>query len=70
MSYVGLETDAFSQLTRKFMKEEFNSKTPDVEGIKYYSYGASLEPSSWSVFTMSHAIIKEMEGGPNDGLVR
>ncbi|PVI06713.1 alpha/beta-hydrolase [Periconia macrospinosa] len=69
MEYFGLETGAFSQLTRKFMQEEFNEKTPDVEGIKYYSYGASLEPSSWSVFAMSHSIIKEMEGGLNDGLV-
>lgn len=37
---------------------------------RYYSYGASLEPSSWSVFAKSHAIIKQMEGGLNDGLVR
>ncbi|KAF1966672.1 alpha/beta-hydrolase [Bimuria novae-zelandiae CBS 107.79] len=70
MGYFGLETGAFSQLTRKYMQGEFNDKTPDVEGIKYYSYGASLEPSSWSVFALSHSIIREREGGPNDGLVR
>ncbi|KAF1954528.1 alpha/beta-hydrolase [Byssothecium circinans] len=69
MEYFGLETGAFSQLTRNFMQGEFNDKTPDVDGIKYYSYGASLEPSAWSVFAKSHSIIKEMEGGLNDGLV-
>ena len=89
MEYVGLETGAFAQLTRNYMKDSFNPKTPDVEGtrcvcsvlppscamkmltfIRYYSYGASLEPSSWSVFAASHSIIKRLEGGPNDGLVR
>ena len=87
MEYFGLGTGAFSQLTRKFMQEEFNDKTPNVDGTRlvetraelhasvlnhyrYYSYGASLEPSSWSVFAMSHSIIKEMEGDLNDGLVR
>ncbi|KAJ4292743.1 lipase 2 [Kalmusia sp. IMI 367209] len=69
MEYFGLETGAFSQLTRKYMQEEFNDKTPDVEGIRYYSYGASLEPSRWSVFALSHSIIKQQEGGLNDGLV-
>jgi hypothetical protein len=35
MEYFGLETGAFSQLTRKFMQTEFNDKTPNVEGIRY-----------------------------------
>ncbi|PSN67042.1 alpha/beta-hydrolase [Corynespora cassiicola Philippines] len=69
MEYVGLETGAFAQLTRNYMKDSFNPKTPDVQGTRYYSYGASLEPSSWSVFAASHSIIKRLEGGPNDGLV-
>lgn len=34
MEYFGLETGAFSQLTRKFMLSEFNNKTPNVDGIK------------------------------------
>ncbi|KAF2119473.1 Alpha/Beta hydrolase protein [Lophiotrema nucula] len=68
MDYFGLETGAFSQLTRQFMQDEFNPKTPNVEGVKYYSYGASLEPTSWSVFAASHSIIKRVEG-MNDGLV-
>lgn len=30
----GLETGAFSQLTRQYMENTFNPKTPDVEGVK------------------------------------
>jgi hypothetical protein len=52
------------------MKNNFNPKTPDVPGIQYYSYGASLEPTLWSVFRPSYKIIKQLEGAPNDGLVR
>ncbi|KAH7138643.1 Alpha/Beta hydrolase protein [Dendryphion nanum] len=69
MESFGFETGAFSQLTRQYMTETFNPETPDVDGVRYYSYGASLEPSSWSVFAASHSIIKRIEGGVNDGLV-
>ncbi|RDI86117.1 T-complex protein 1 subunit gamma [Venturia inaequalis] len=65
----GLETGAFTQLTRKYMAENFNPKTPDLEGVKYYSYGASLEPTRWSVFWLSHRIMNEIGDKPNDGLV-
>ena len=37
---------------------------------RYYSYGASLEPTYWSIFRPSHAIIEHLEHAPNDGLVR
>lgn len=69
MEYFGFETGAFSQLTQEYMKNNFNPKTPDIHDVKYYSYGASLEPSRWSVFAASHAIVKRTEG-LNDGLVR
>ncbi|PGH34006.1 triacylglycerol lipase [[Emmonsia] crescens] len=62
------ESGAFSQLTRKYMQEEFNPNTPDIYDVRYFSYGASLTPSMWSVFRQSHRII-EQEEGPNDGLV-
>ncbi|OAL54221.1 alpha/beta-hydrolase [Pyrenochaeta sp. DS3sAY3a] len=68
LEYFGLETGAFTQLTQEYMRDNFNPKTPDVADVKYYSYGASLEPSRWSVFAPSHAIIKPVEG-VNDGLV-
>lgn len=35
MDYFGLETGAFSQLTRRYMQGEFNDKTPNVRGIRY-----------------------------------
>ena len=35
---------------------------------RYFSYGASAEPSLWSVFRRSHQII-DREEGANDGLV-
>lgn len=69
MDYFGLESGAFAQLTRKYMQEEFNPNTPDLDGVRYYSYGASLEPQRWSVFRPSHDIIKRLEGADNDGLV-
>jgi triacylglycerol lipase len=69
MEYFGFETGAFSQLTQEYMQNSFNPKTPDIPDVKYYSYGASLEPARWSVFAPSHAIIKPKEG-VNDGLVR
>ncbi|KAH6878673.1 Alpha/Beta hydrolase protein [Alternaria rosae] len=68
MEYFGFETGAFSQLTQEYMKNNFNPKTPDIANVKYYSYGASLEPTRWSVFAPSHGIIKAKEG-LNDGLV-
>jgi len=68
MEYFGFETGAFSQLTQEYMKNSFNKRTPDIEDVKYYSYGASLEPNKWSVFAASHAIVKRTEG-LNDGLV-
>ena len=69
MEYFGFETDAFSQLTQEYLQNNFNPKTPDIGDVRYFSYGASLEPERWSVFAASHAIIKRTEG-LNDGLVR
>ena len=63
-----MDTGAFSQLTRKYMMQHFNPSTPDRQGIRYFSYGASVSPAPWSSFRRSHTIIQEQEG-PNDGLV-
>lgn len=35
---------------------------------RYFSYGAAVDPSIWSVFRLSHKILAAEEG-PNDGLV-
>lgn len=63
-----MESGAFGQMTRRYMEEEFNPKTPDLDEVRYFSYGASAEPSLWSVFRRSHQII-DREEGANDGLV-
>jgi triacylglycerol lipase len=45
-----------------------NSIIPNRDGVRYYSFGASFEPTWGSVFRTSHNIIASTEG-PNDGLV-
>ncbi|KZF24248.1 lipase [Xylona heveae TC161] len=65
---LGMKTGAFSQLTRKYMQEIFNPKTPDSPHVRYFSYGAMVVPNMWSVFRQSQKIIEQIEG-PNDGLV-
>ncbi|KAL8963509.1 MAG: hypothetical protein Q9193_000225 [Seirophora villosa] len=50
------------------MNEDFNPNTPDREGVRYFSYGASVEPALYSAFRQSHRIVSGEEGA-NDGLV-
>ena len=68
LEWFGFETGAFQQLTKKYMAESFNPRTPDDPNIAYYSYGATLQPRITSVFRKSHSIVEAAEG-PNDGLV-
>ncbi|KGO77160.1 hypothetical protein PITC_024020 [Penicillium italicum] len=68
LNRLNVETGAFSQLTRKYMTETFNPNTPDMDDVRYFSYGAAMEPSIWSAFRLSHRVLAEIEG-PNDGLV-
>ncbi|OJJ48108.1 hypothetical protein ASPZODRAFT_130036 [Penicilliopsis zonata CBS 506.65] len=63
-----VETGAFEQLTCKYMQETFNPTVPDLENVRYFSYGAMAQPHFWSVFRLSHRILQQTEG-PNDGLV-
>ena len=66
----GWDSGAFAQLTRKYMIEEFNDKTPDDPQVRYFSYGAMLvnKPPLLSPFRLSHRLLEQLEG-PNDGLV-
>lgn len=34
LEFFGLESGAFSQLTREYMINNFNPKTPDLPGVK------------------------------------
>lgn len=61
-------TGAFSQLSRKYVCEEFNPVCKDNPSVRYFSYGASCTPHIFSVFRISHDLMYELEG-PNDGLV-
>ena len=68
LEFFGFETGAFEQLTQKYMTESFNPRTPDSPDVRYFSYGAQLNPHFTSVFRTSGGIVKAAEG-PNDGLV-
>ncbi|PWY62768.1 triacylglycerol lipase [Aspergillus eucalypticola CBS 122712] len=63
-----VETGAFAQLTRDYMTNTFNPATPDIKDVRYFSYGAAMQPSFWSVFRLSHRLLEQIEGY-NDGLV-
>lgn len=68
LEFFGFETGAFEQLTNKYMTGSFNPRTPDSPDVRYFSYGAQLNPHLTSVFRKSHSIVMAAEG-PNDGLV-
>ncbi|KAG9233211.1 Alpha/Beta hydrolase protein [Amylocarpus encephaloides] len=68
LSNRGIDTGAFKQLTQQYMKEDFNPNTPDAPGVRYFSYGACVDPGILSPFKHSHIIVQKREG-PNDGLV-
>lgn len=65
---MGISTGAFDQLTRRYMLEEFNPKTPDDPSVRYFSYGAVKQPTLWSPFRQPGRIVR-MKEGENDGLV-
>ncbi|KAH6652670.1 putative triacylglycerol lipase [Truncatella angustata] len=66
---LGIETGAFSQLTKKYMTQEFNPKTPDDPSVRYFSYGAMMSrPVLLSPFRTTWQIMQNAEGA-NDGLV-
>lgn len=63
----GGDGKAFESLTIGAMRK-FNEETPDVTGVKYYSWGAVCEPGIFDAFRWPHSVILEKEG-ENDGLV-
>ncbi|KAK0569913.1 lipase 2 [Tilletia horrida] len=58
---------AFENLTLRSMAS-FNSKVPDCEGVRYFSWGAAFNPGLLNEFRIPHGIIYAKEGA-NDGLV-
>ncbi|KAG7099003.1 hypothetical protein E1B28_000888 [Marasmius oreades] len=63
----GGDGTAFKCLTVESM-HKFNEEVPDVEGVKYFSWGAIYEPGFVDTWKWPHSVILEKEG-PNDGLV-
>lgn len=63
---------SLEQLTRSYICEVFNPDTPDVDGISYYSYSASIgkgtEYSLNPMYKFQNHHIFEKEG-PNDAFV-
>ncbi|KAL2824777.1 triacylglycerol lipase [Aspergillus cavernicola] len=68
LQQIRIESGAFSQLTREYMEKTFNPNTPDMDDVRYFSYGAVMERRFWSVFRLSHQLLEQIEGY-NDGLV-
>ncbi|ATY65520.1 triacylglycerol lipase [Cordyceps militaris] len=71
LARAGLGTEAFAQLTTRYMTGTFNPATPDAHGVRYFSYGADMAPtppSLLSVFRLPYRVVRDAEG-PNDGLV-
>ena len=68
LNRMSIDSGAFTQLTRKYVQEEFNGANPNVPGVRYFSYGAAAQPSIFSVFRLSHDLVEVLEGA-NDGLV-
>ncbi|KAF6766583.1 triacylglycerol lipase [Ephemerocybe angulata] len=60
--------EAFQCLTLESMKK-FNEDTPNVEGVKYFSWGATYDPGLIDTWKYPHSVILEKEG-PNDGLLQ
>ncbi|MEX0944686.1 MAG: hypothetical protein WD513_06285 [Balneolaceae bacterium] len=63
---------AVNQLTRKYVIEEFNPTTPDIEGIPYFSYSAGVgkgtdEPLN-AIYKVQNQLIYQNEG-INDSFV-
>lgn len=68
LASVGISSGAYKELTTSYMRDTFNPNTRDVQGVQYFSYGATFDPDLWSAFRMPHRIVQQREG-PNDGLV-
>ncbi|KAJ8488308.1 hypothetical protein ONZ45_g14001 [Pleurotus djamor] len=63
----GGDGKAFECLTLDAMRK-FNEETPDVPGVKYFSWGATYDPGFIDTWKYPHSVVLEKEG-PNDGLV-
>ena len=66
LTFLSLPHQAFYDLTSAHCRE-FNAKTPNAPGVRYFSVAAEHEGGSPEWF-LSHSVVKNAEG-PNDGVV-
>ncbi|GAB0143136.1 hypothetical protein EsHS_00003663 [Epichloe bromicola] len=65
----GLGTRAFAQLTTEYMTGTFNRDVVDDDKVRYFSYGAVMDPPPLlSPFRLPMSIVERSQGA-NDGLV-
>jgi triacylglycerol lipase len=64
----GIDIRGFFDLTTA-KAAEFNARTPDVPGVRYFSVAGQFEPTLVDLLRLPHDLIVEDGGGPNDGLV-
>lgn len=57
-----------SVFLRAFLRDEFNPKTPDIPGVKYYSVAGDIQPAIYNPLYFPFKNVERVEG-PNDGLV-
>lgn len=63
----GGDGKAFTSLTPESMRA-FNEETPNIEGVRYFSWGAVYQPGLIDTWKWPHSVILDQEG-ENDGLV-
>ena len=63
----GIDISGFLDLTTPAC-DEFNDKTPDMPGVRYYSIAGQFDPRFGDLLQVPHGIIQP-SAGPNDGLV-
>ncbi|MBI2190800.1 MAG: hypothetical protein HYU36_02295 [Planctomycetes bacterium] len=69
LQLIGVDTEAFHNLTPEYLEKEFNPATPDSPEVAYFSYGGAQDRLHIAPGLLpSHEILLRAEG-PNDGLV-
>lgn len=58
---------AFEELTMEKMAK-FNTDTPNLPSVAYFSYGASYQPGFTSLFRLPWSVIYEREGDTSASL--
>jgi hypothetical protein len=72
MGYFGFETGAFSQLTRRYMLENFNPKTPDVHDVRFVLivvFFKMRNPDVGTDITLTAPLLNHLHGPSSQHLI-